>query len=136
MSRAEREKADPIPTVDRQGLLPLSLAQQRLWFLSQWEEASKAYHLSGHLRLIGKLDRSALERALDQVVRRHEALRTRFVQVDGEPRQVIDAAGAGLTLAEYDLGHRPSARGSSVSLKEETRAGRSTWSEVRCCGRA
>src|SRR5687767_14990550 len=67
----------PISVVARGGMLPVSLAQQRLWFLSQFKEASKAYHISGCLRLEGMLDRRALYRALNRVVERHEVLRTR-----------------------------------------------------------
>ena len=81
----------------------LSFAQQRLWFLSQMEDASAAYHMPGGLRLRGALDRGALRRALDRIVARHEALRTRFVLQDGEPVQRIAPADAGFALAEHDL---------------------------------
>ena len=68
------------PAERGEGLLPLSFAQQRLWFLSQFEGASEAYHIAGGLRLSGALDRAALKRALDRIVARHEALRTTFSQ--------------------------------------------------------
>ena len=64
---------------DESGRLPLSFAQQRLWFLAQMEGASEAYHMPFGLRLKGELDRAALRRALDRIVARHEALRTTFV---------------------------------------------------------
>src|SRR5262245_29549016 len=74
------EKINSISPQDHPNGVPLSFAQQRLWFLSQFEEASRAYHISGGLRLTGDLDRDALRRALDQIVARHEVLRTTFSQ--------------------------------------------------------
>ncbi|MGN7964339.1 condensation domain-containing protein, partial [Brucella sp. 22210] len=93
-----------IPPVDRDGALALSFAQQRLWFLAQMDErVSAAYHIPGGLRLRGALDRSALVRALDRIVARHEALRTRFVTHEGVASQHIDAADIGFALIEHDL---------------------------------
>ncbi|HTA05215.1 MAG TPA: amino acid adenylation domain-containing protein, partial [Solirubrobacteraceae bacterium] len=93
-----------IPPADRSGVLPLSFAQQRLWFLAQLDPAaSRAYHMPAALRLRGQLRRDALQQALDQLVSRHEGLRTRFVSVDGEPCQVIAAADAGFVLTCQDL---------------------------------
>ena len=69
--------------------LPLSFAQQRLWFLHQLEPESAIYNCPGALRLNGRLDVGALERTLSEIVRRHEVLRTRFVSVEGRPVQVI-----------------------------------------------
>ena len=65
--------------------LPLSFAQQRLWFLDQLEPGSAAYNLSGRLHLEGRLEVSSLEASLNEIVRRHEALRTIFSTRDGEP---------------------------------------------------
>ena len=89
--------------VGRDGALPLSFAQQRLWFLAQIQGASAAYHIAGGLRLRGKLDRQALQQALDRIVARHEALRTTFVMRDGEAMQRIAAAAVGFALTEHDL---------------------------------
>jgi amino acid adenylation domain-containing protein len=72
--------------------IPLSFAQQRLWFLAQMEGGREAYHIPFGVRLKGELDRQALRQALDRIVARHEALRTRFVIVEGEPRQRITPA--------------------------------------------
>src|SRR5262249_39603879 len=70
--------------------LALSYAQQRLWFIDQLEGGSSTeYNLSEALRLVGPLDRGALERALNTVVARHESLRTRFGQHEGQPVQLI-----------------------------------------------
>src|SRR5689334_23824378 len=68
--------------------LPLSFAQQRLWFLDQLEPGA-AYNLSGRLHLEGRLDVSSLEASLNEIVRRHEALRTIFSTRDGEPVQIV-----------------------------------------------
>ena len=71
------------------GALPLSFAQQRLWFLDQLEPNTAAYVLSGRLHLEGSLDAPALERSLNEIVRRHEALRTVFSTQAGEPVQIV-----------------------------------------------
>ena len=69
--------------------LPLSFAQQRLWFLDQLEPGSAAYNLSGRLRIEGRLDVPALEASLNEIVRRHEALRTIFSTRDGAAVQIV-----------------------------------------------
>ena len=96
--------AAPILPVDRDGPLPLSFAQQRLWFLAQTHAGSKAYHMPYGMCLLGKLDRQALRRALDRVVVRHESLRTTFIVVEGEPRQrIASAEQSPFHLLEQDL---------------------------------
>ncbi|HET8797069.1 MAG TPA: amino acid adenylation domain-containing protein, partial [Thermoanaerobaculia bacterium] len=93
-----------IERADRNGNLPLSLAQTRLWFLDQLDKkAGAAYHLSAALRLRGALNVAALTAALDRVVARHEALRTRFVVRDGQPCQEIAPADCGFALKREDL---------------------------------
>ena len=76
-------------TVDQTVELPLSFAQERLWFLDRLQPGSPLYNIPAVLRLIGTLDERALERALGEIVDRHEALRTVFREVDGSPVQVI-----------------------------------------------
>ncbi|MGA4029907.1 amino acid adenylation domain-containing protein, partial [Ralstonia nicotianae] len=99
-----RGRALPAITVaDRGEALPLSFAQQRLWFLAQMEGGSEAYHIPVGLRLKGELDEDALRRSLDRIVARHEALRTRFVAEDGQAVQLIVPADVGLTLEWVDL---------------------------------
>ena len=78
-----------IRSVSRSGELPLSFAQQRLWFLDQWEPSSPFYNSPSVLRLSGRLELKVLQRTLFEVVRRHEVLRTSFPSVDGQPRQRI-----------------------------------------------
>jgi amino acid adenylation domain-containing protein len=70
--------------------VPLSFAQQRLWFLEQLEPGTAAYNVAGALRIVGQLDVTALSRSLNEIVRRHESLRTAFIVVDGDPAQVVD----------------------------------------------
>ncbi|HKX29556.1 MAG TPA: condensation domain-containing protein, partial [Blastocatellia bacterium] len=113
----------PITTVGRDRPLPLSFAQQRLWFLAQMEGVSSAYHIPIRLRLTGALDRAALRNALDRLVARHESLRTTFSQTDGGPVQRI-AAAMGFDLREHDLRrHRRSEEGLSRLAAEEASAG-------------
>ncbi|HMC03894.1 MAG TPA: condensation domain-containing protein, partial [Actinomycetota bacterium] len=78
-----------IPVVDRQGPLPLSFAQQRLWFLDNFEPGSTEYITPTALALRGSLDVEALKVALDGLVARHESLRTTFDSVDGRGVQVV-----------------------------------------------
>ncbi|HEV2735306.1 MAG TPA: condensation domain-containing protein, partial [Longimicrobiaceae bacterium] len=106
-ARLERSWAAlaPIERVDRGGRIALSSAQQRLWFLEQLGGMGSTYNVRRRLRLRGELDRAALRRALDRIVARHEALRTTFVAVDGEPEQRIASAEASaFQLVEHDLG--------------------------------
>src|SRR2546423_3428511 len=70
-------------------IFPASFAQQRLWFLNHLEPDSPAYNIAAAIDLRGSLDVAALRRSLNEIVRRHEALRTTFAHRDGEPVQVI-----------------------------------------------
>ncbi len=102
LETAARAELPPIVPAERGDEAALSFAQQRLWFLEQLGSAGRAYHMPTRLRLRGELDRDALVRALDRIVERHEALRTTFHSVDGQPVQRI-APAAGFALARYDL---------------------------------
>jgi amino acid adenylation domain-containing protein len=88
--------------VSREGPVPLSFAQWRLWFLDRLAPDSRAFGMFQALRLTGELDTRALERSLDEVVRRHDILRTRFPVVDGKPVQLI-SPHVGLALPVADL---------------------------------
>ncbi|MBW4575234.1 MAG: amino acid adenylation domain-containing protein [Aphanothece sp. CMT-3BRIN-NPC111] len=82
-------EAPPIQRVSRNQELPLSFAQQRLWFLSQLAPESPLYNVPAAVRLTGSLNVAALEQSFNEVVRRHEILRTSFATVEGRPIQVI-----------------------------------------------
>jgi amino acid adenylation domain-containing protein len=86
--------------------IPLSFAQQRLWFLDQYEPNSFIYNIPSALRFKGALDVPALERTLNEIVRRHEVLRTTFSVVDGKPVQVI-APALTMSLPVRDLTDLP-----------------------------
>ncbi len=79
----------PIQPIARNGNLPLSFAQTRLWFLDQLEGKTAAYNMGAAVRLLGSLQLEALEQALTEIVQRHEVLRTTFSVVDGQPIPVI-----------------------------------------------
>jgi acyl carrier protein len=96
----------PIPSVDRNGTLPLSFAQERLWFLEQLMPGSSGYNLSFVLRLQGPLDLEALEQSLATVIQRHEALRTTFDTIEGQPIQVI-APNLAWSVPLMELQHVP-----------------------------
>jgi amino acid adenylation domain-containing protein len=94
----------PIPLIAREGgTLPLSFAQQRLWFLDQLEGAGCAYNMPVALRIKGLLQPDAMANSLDAVVQRHETLRSHFETINGEPRvHVVDSLPVMTTI---DLSH-------------------------------
>ncbi|QXI44879.1 non-ribosomal peptide synthetase [Pseudomonas wayambapalatensis] len=91
-----------IATLDRAKALPQSLAQNRLWLLWQLEPQSAAYNIPAGLHLRGELDEAALQASFQALVERHESLRTRFSEVDGEALQHV-LAHAEFTLQRADL---------------------------------
>jgi len=105
---APREAEPPIPLAPRTAALPLSHAQQGLWFIQQLQPDSAAYHIPSAARLRGNLDRAALQAAFQALARRHEALRTSFQEHQGELTQLIHGA-VELPLPLIDLGHLPPA---------------------------
>ena len=86
--------------------MPLSFAQERLWFLDQLTPGTAAYNVPTAVRLQGRLDVAALERSLNEIVRRHEILRTTFVLQDEHPGQVI-APATPRPLPQVDLSGLP-----------------------------
>ncbi|HEX2079479.1 MAG TPA: amino acid adenylation domain-containing protein, partial [Longimicrobium sp.] len=102
MRRAELPVLPPVVPTERTGPLPLSFAQERLWFIDRLEPGSAVYNIPVAWRLGGALDQAALERSLSEIVRRHEALRTVFAEVNGSPVQVIAPFG-GFSLPVDDL---------------------------------
>ncbi|HWK89849.1 MAG TPA: condensation domain-containing protein, partial [Longimicrobium sp.] len=119
LETAARAELPPIEPVSREGRIPLSFGQQRLWFLEQMGNLGSTYHMSKRQRLRGELDRAALVRALDALVARHEALRTTFAQVDGVPGQRIAPADVGFHLLEHDLAGRADAEAELRRLMAE-----------------
>jgi amino acid adenylation domain-containing protein len=92
--KAERKELAPLLfKVSSEGKLPLSFAQQRLWFIEQLDPGNAIYNIPGAVRLEGSLDIGALEETINEIVRRHEVLRTRIEAEAGEPVQVIDEWG-------------------------------------------
>lgn len=95
----------PIVPAPTEGMLPLSFAQQRLWFLDQMEPGNTAYHIPAMLRLNGRLDRAALQASLNALVARHVALRTTFGNTavgDAQPEQIIHSPSA-VIITESDF---------------------------------
>jgi amino acid adenylation domain-containing protein len=144
-SQNSRRNSEPeIPRVDRSRPLPLSFAQQRLWFLNQLDPDSAVNNIGIALRMKGPLSVPAVERALAEIVSRHEDLRTSFVRVNGVPHavigdgknfalQVIDAkqlADGGvnselyryasqLTFQPFDLSHGPLFRAHLLTIASD-----------------
>ncbi len=114
----------PIAAVDRSGPLPLSFAQERLWFLHQMDPQGSGYNMPFPNRVLGPLDPRALERALGALVLRHESLRTTFRPVDGGAVQVVGPpARARVPLADLS-GLAPEARDREARRLAEEDAGR------------
>ncbi|HEX6900060.1 MAG TPA: condensation domain-containing protein, partial [Thermoanaerobaculia bacterium] len=89
LAGTEAAVAPPLRPVDRSGDLPMSFAQERLWFLDRLEPGSPLYNIPAAMRLSGRLDVTALTSALGEIVRRHEALRTVFTEAAGRAVQRI-----------------------------------------------
>ncbi|HSU84333.1 MAG TPA: amino acid adenylation domain-containing protein, partial [Thermoanaerobaculia bacterium] len=121
--RRPGETAPPLTPVDRTQPLPLSFAQERLWFLHRLDGGA-AYNMPGVVRLRGTLAAPVLAACLSEVVRRHEVLRTRFTVLDGEPRQMIDLPSpAPLPMVDLTALSAATREGEAVRLSAE---------ELRC----
>ncbi len=103
VKEAGQSRPPAITAAPRRDDLPLSFAQQRLWFIDQLEPGNPAYNIPGAFRLRGSLRVDALEAALGEIVRRHETLRTSFTSDGGHPAQVISPP-APVRLPVKDLG--------------------------------
>ncbi len=101
-------QSPPILPAPRSHALPLSFAQQRFWFLDQLEPDSAVYNISVGVRLTGQLNLEALRRTFNELVRRHEILRTNFAVVGGQPVQIISPSLT-LELPLIDLHKLPEA---------------------------
>jgi amino acid adenylation domain-containing protein len=98
--------APPVRRVSRDRKLPLSFAQQRLWFLDQLEPGNRVYHIPTTVRLKGVLNLEVLSAAVDEIVQRHEILRTIFPATDGHPYQVV-LPPAHVPIEKVDLRNVP-----------------------------
>ena len=117
----ERPPIEPVP---RDGAFPVSFAQQRVWILEQLEPGRSVYNNLFAVSLTGPLNAPALEQSLNEIVRRHELLRTTFATSDGQPVQVIGPAKAE-RLAALDLSGLPEAeREARLRLISSEEAGR------------
>ena len=114
---ASASSAPPLRPAPRTGPLPLSFAQQRLWFLHQLHPTSAAYNLPAALRLEGELNTEALRLAFEHLVRRHEALRTTFSPNQGDALQVIHPA-ARWELPVVDLSAQPEGHRHAEALRQ------------------
>lgn len=114
----------PILPVTRQGRLPLSFAQQRLWFLHQLQPETAQYNVQRAMRLKGDLNVHALGQAISTLVKRHEVLRTVFTEIDGDAAQVIQPHSPA-ALAVVDISGVPEAEREPEAARlalEESRA--------------
>jgi amino acid adenylation domain-containing protein len=99
-----RNREPGLVPIERSGPLPLSFAQQRLWFLNQLDPDSAVYNIGAALCMQGHLEASAVERAFAKIVERHEDLRTSFIQVNGTPQAII-GDGRDWTMRSVDVRH-------------------------------
>jgi surfactin family lipopeptide synthetase A len=113
-------QAPPIQLVSRNQNLPLSWNQQRLWFLAQLEPNSPVYNEPFTIRFPGAIDVDALSKALNEIIKRHESLRERFITIDGQPVQVIDPPST-FNLAVVDLRQFPQDQREAEALRLATR---------------
>lgn len=108
---------------DNTPTFPLSYAQQRLWFIDKFESGSSLYNLPLAVEIEGNLDLDALEKAFQQIVERHEMLRTVFLEVDGEPvQQVRTLAALEWVCAHESLQLTPEDRDRVISFKVKKEA--------------
>ncbi|PHX30865.1 hypothetical protein AO354_46780 [Pseudomonas syringae pv. syringae] len=125
VAQAQNNTLPQIVQTSREARLPLSFAQQRLWFLAQMEGASAAYHIPAGLRIVGALDEAALQRALNRIVARHEVLRTTFVQTGDQAVELcIHPEETGCPLRKYDLTTHADSSSELARLMNEEAIGR------------
>lgn len=121
----------PLVRVERQASMPVSHTQQRLWFLRRMDPGSSAYNVVSAVRLEGRLDAQAFERSFDDLVQRHESLRTRFFAIDGAPRCSVEPE-AHLRLNFVDLSDQDEAEREQQALREVLEVAREPFDLARC----
>ena len=107
--RTEIRRKAPQPqltTKERREPARASFAQERLWFLQQLEPKSAAYNVPRAVRILGNLNLKVLEQSVNEIIARHEPLRTRFSLIEGELRQIV-TEGSPIQIPVKDLGHLP-----------------------------
>ena len=117
IGKAQQLPQRPLTRVSREYDSPLSSAQERLWFLDRFTSSSSAYNIAGAARLSGDLNKEVLKKSLAEIVRRHEVLRTSFVEVEGKPVQKI-CKEATFQFIEKDL-QGPNGKTSQERLNQE-----------------
>jgi amino acid adenylation domain-containing protein len=118
VSGAETTRLPPVTPVDRPRTIPLSMAQRRLWFVSQLEGGNAAYNIPLELCFQGSLDKQALRLAMHRIVARHETLRTNIIVRNGEPGQTISPPRSGsFDLREMQATNSAEMR--EIALNEE-----------------
>ena len=120
-AQGKLELLPPLVSVTRDGPLPLSFAQERLWFLNQFEPQSAFYNIPIALRLRGRLSLAALESTLNELLRRHEVLRTTFTGEGGKPEQMIGAAQSQTAAADRSGWTGSGAAGNSSATGDQRR---------------
>jgi amino acid adenylation domain-containing protein len=106
IQQTSHQGVSAIKPVPRDGNLPLSFAQARLWLLEQLNPGSDIYNMPALVRLVGELNVEALEQSINEIIRRHEVLRTTFCLVDGQPLQII-TPDVQLKISVVDLRELP-----------------------------
>lgn len=103
---ADQDLHDDIEPVEERDYYPLSRAQLRLFILSQMEKGTEAYNIPGTYYLSGDVGKEALKKAFQQLMQRHQSLRTTFKEIDGEPVQIIHPS-LDIQVREIDLTDAP-----------------------------
>ncbi len=127
---AKELEAQPLLPIARNKTLPLSFAQQRLWFFDQFEPGNPIYNRPVVLRLTGRLHADMLERCLNEIVARHEILRTNFSAAGGEPVQVINPS-LPLKLRVTDLSDLTSSQREGEALRQAVEESRKPFDLVQ-----
>jgi Condensation domain len=129
---SEESREWTIPRRTERGSAPLSFAQERLWFLDQLEADGTPYNRPAGLRLTGTLDVEALKQSLNEIVRRHEALRTAFVVSDDSPVQVIGPPRP-LEVPLIDLTHLPKTEREARAMQLSRNSHHQRYSKEATC---